>query len=56
MLLELSDFDGIKDNALVTFAGRVSEGNPTNRAELELEAARLESQLEQRRLPVNCPG
>jgi len=45
--LELSDLDAIKDSALRKFDERVAKAAPGNREEIEREAARLESQLEQ---------
>ena len=47
MTLELSDLDVIRDNALKKFDERVAKAGPGNRQEIEREAARLESQLEQ---------
>jgi hypothetical protein len=47
MILELSDLDVIKDSALKKFDERVAKADPANREEIEREAARLESQLEQ---------
>jgi hypothetical protein len=46
MTLELSDLDTIKENALRKFTERVGNAG-TNREQLEREAFRLESQLEQ---------
>ena len=46
MIIELADFDAIKDDALRKFEERVSSAMD-NRDQLELEAFRLESQLEQ---------
>ncbi|MBI3849426.1 MAG: hypothetical protein HY298_03910 [Verrucomicrobia bacterium] len=46
MTLELSDLDTIKNNALKKFEERVCSARD-NRAEIEREAFRLESQLEQ---------
>src|SRR3989442_5989747 len=47
MILEISDLDVIKDSALKKFDERVAKADPANREEIEREAARLESQLEQ---------
>src|SRR5206468_8580080 len=47
MVLELSDLDVIKDTALKRFDERVAKTDPADREEIEREAARLESQLEQ---------
>ncbi|MEK7677977.1 MAG: hypothetical protein AAB676_19270 [Verrucomicrobiota bacterium] len=47
MTIELSDLDTIKDTALKRFEERVAKANPANPEEIEREAARLESQLEQ---------
>ncbi len=46
MILEISDLDIIKDNALKKFAERVSDAG-NDRKKIECEAAKLESQLEQ---------
>jgi hypothetical protein len=46
MTLELSDLDVIKDSALRKFEERVSSAGD-NRAQIERETLRLESQLEQ---------
>ena len=45
--LELSDLDVMKDTALKKFDERVAKAGPSNREEIEREAVRLESQLEQ---------
>jgi hypothetical protein len=47
MTLELSDLDVIKDSALRKFDERLAKAGPGNREEIEREAVRLESQLEQ---------
>ncbi len=47
MILELSDLDLIKDSALKKFDERVAKAGPNKRQEIEREAVRLESQLEQ---------
>ena len=47
MMLELSDLDAIKDTALRNFEARVAKADPSKPNEIECEAARLESQLEQ---------
>ena len=47
MILELSDLDTIKDNALKKFEERLSKADPGNREEIGREIIRLESQLEQ---------
>ena len=47
MIFELSDLDVIKDSALKKFDERVAKAGPANPEEIEREAARLESQLEQ---------
>ena len=47
MTLEISELDAIKDSALKKFDERVAKADPANREEIEREAARLESQLEQ---------
>jgi hypothetical protein len=47
MILEHSDLEVIKDSALKKFDDRMAKVNSANREEIEREAARLESQLEQ---------
>ena len=47
MTLELSDLDSIKETALKNFEARVAKADPSKPNEMECEAARLESQLEQ---------
>ena len=47
MILEYSDLDTIKDNALRKFDERISQADPSNSAAIERELVRLESQLEQ---------
>jgi hypothetical protein len=47
MTLELSDLDTLKDTALKNFDARVSKAGLGKPSEIELEGARLESQLEQ---------
>ena len=47
MTLEISDLDTIKDTALKTFEERLAKASLEDRAGMEREASRLESQLEQ---------
>jgi hypothetical protein len=47
MTLELSDLDTLKDTALKNFEARLSKAGLAKPSEIELEGARLESQLEQ---------
>jgi hypothetical protein len=47
MTLEISDLDTIRDSALRKFNERIAATNPGKPEDLEREAARLESQLEQ---------
>jgi hypothetical protein len=47
MTLELSDLQEIRANTLRQFDERLAAAQPANAAEIEREAARLESQLEQ---------
>jgi hypothetical protein len=47
MALEISDLDTLKDTALKNFEARVSSPGLSKPSEIELEGARLESQLEQ---------
>jgi hypothetical protein len=47
MTLELADLDTLKDTALKDFEARVAKAGPVTPSEIELESARLESQLEQ---------
>ncbi len=47
MTLELSDLASIKETALKHFEARVAKADPSKPSEIECEAARLESQLEQ---------
>jgi hypothetical protein len=47
MIFELSDLDAMRDNALKKFDESVARATPDNREQIELQAARLESQLEQ---------
>src|SRR2546428_12620663 len=47
MTLELADLDVMKDSALKRFDERVAKAGMGTRGEIEREAARLESQLEQ---------
>ncbi len=47
MTLELSDLDTITESALKNFEARLAKADPSHPVEIEWEAARLESQLEQ---------
>ena len=47
MILEPSDLDVIQESALRKFDERVAKAGSANREEIEREAGRLESQLEQ---------
>jgi hypothetical protein len=47
MTLEPADLDVISDSALKKFEERIAQAGPANREQIEREAVRLESQLEQ---------
>ena len=47
MILEISDLDSLKENALKAFDERLSKADCANVSGIQREVARLESQLEQ---------